>query len=655
VGGTASEFCDVKPSAGARPTRYGRDAGLADGIGKKRVAKRIGARKAIILAAGAGRRLGGFTDIHPKPLLPVNGVPILGNCLKRLSECGVEEVVIVVGHFREQIEAFAGEASAGMRVRYVVSEQFRTTNNIYSLWLARHELNEDILLVEADILFDGALLPALQKADADNVAAVARFARGMDGTVVKLDDESFLTHLIEGREQGPGFDYACVYKTVNLYRLGREYLAEEFVPALEHAIQEGHTGDYYERLLKCTLARGRHRVLALDCTHMPWYEVDDHVDRAAAEYGLLSAEERLKFLNGQYGGYWRYGLADHAYIYNPYFPTAEMWRRLKSDFEDVAKQYPVGQKALAEAAALAFDVPPHRLVIANGASELIRIVCGQLNKRIIVPVPCFNEYENATPPLNMVRFELPWPEFNLDVDALAEQAQMNRAEIVVVVSPNNPTSLAVSRDDILRLCGRLGRDGTLLLLDESFIDFAEDPASGSLMSAVADHGNLVILKSLSKACGVAGLRLGYLYSANTAFLAVVRKALPIWNVNGFGESFLRHFPRYRPEFAESCRKAREDTVRLYQGLRSIEGGRAYPPEANFVFWRLPDGIAGQDLVARLFVEHDILIKDCSEKTMDDGAHYVRISSRTDAENCRLLDCLRRNFNIAGSSPARRHS
>lgn len=561
---------------------------------------------------------------------------MLGNCLKRLAECGVEETVIVVGHFRDQIMAFAGGDYDGMSVRYVVSERYASTNNIYSLWVAREELNEDILLLEADIFFDATLLPALQSADADNVAAVSPFIRGMDGTVAELDGQGFLTRLVEGKEQGAGFDHSRTYKTVNIYRLSREYLESEFVPSLETTVAEGRTNDYYELVLKQTLERGSHAIKALDCRDLPWYEIDDQTDRASAEYRFRSPAERLKFLGDQYGGYWRYGFVDHAYIYNPYFPVPDLWRRLKADFEDVAKQYPSGRAALAEAAALAFDERPERLVIANGGSELIKIICGGLNKRIIVPVPSFNEYENATPKGNLVRFRLSSPEFNLDVDAFAKDARDSGAEIAVVVSPNNPTSLAVPRADLARLCGALAESDALLLLDESFVEFCDDPVAASLQPFLAEHTNLVILKSLSKVCGAAGLRLGYLASANAKVLAAVRNALPIWNVNGFAEGFLRLLPRYRAEFTASCRRVRADTDLLYEGLRGIEGGHAYRPQANFVFWRLPEHATAQDLIGRLFAEHDILIKNCSEKTMDDGLHYVRISSRTEAENRRLL-------------------
>ncbi len=604
----------------------------------------IRARKAVILAAGAGRRLGHFTEAHPKPLLEINGTPILGNCLTRLKEAGVEDVVLVVGHFAGQIKEFAGADYAGLRIRYIDSEKYATTNNIYSLWLAREELNEDILLVEADIFFDDKLLPALQAADADNVAAVGLFARGMDGAVVRRDADGFVTQLIEGKEQGPGFDYSAAYKTVNIYRFGRAYLQEEFVPLMDEAVRAGRVNDYYELLLKDMLAKGAHKLYALDCNDISWYEIDDHLDRAIAEYKFLPPAERKKFLSGQYGSYWRYGVVDHAYIYNPYFPTADFWKRMKADFEVVAKEYPAGQKSLAQAMATAFDLHPDRLVVANGASELIKIVCGHGNATVAVSVPGFNEYENATGAANLVKVELKAPGFEFDADAFIAKMKQGRAHMAVVVSPNNPTSLAVPREKLLKLLSALEAYGALMILDESFTEFTDNPDNYSLMDQVPKRRNLVIVKSLSKVYGIAGLRLGYLYSDNASIVNTTRRALPIWNINGFAESFLRLLPRYRAEFAKSCKQVREDTVALYEMLAAIPGGHALAPQANFVFWRLPDSITSDALVSRLFAEHHMLIKDCSEKTMREGEHYVRIASRTPEENRRLVAAIR---DIAG--------
>lgn len=598
------------------------------------------ARKAILLAAGAGRRLGSFSDAHPKPLLKINGTPILGNCLSRLKEAGVEDVVIVVGHFADQIKAFAGTDYAGLAIRYVDSDRFATTNNIYSLWLARDELNENILLVEADIFFDGKLLPALQEAPAHNVAATAQFTRGMDGAVVRKDGQGFATALIEGKEQGPGFDYADAFKTVNIYRFGAAYLRDEFVPLLDAAVTAGRVNDYYELLLKDMIARKEHKLYALDCTAMDWYEVDDHLDRGIAEYKFLPAEERRKFLAGEYGSYWRYGVVDHAYIYNPYFPTADFWKRMKADFEIVAKEYPAGQKSLARAAGTALDLLPERLVVANGASELIKIVCGQGNATAAIAVPSFNEYEQAVGAANLVKVELKPPHFDLDTDAFVAKTRSGRAHMAIVVSPNNPTSRAVPREKLLKLLSQLENHGALMILDESFVEFTENPADYSLMDQIPTRRNLVIIKSLSKVYGIAGLRLGLMYTDNASIATTARRALPIWNINGFAESFLRLLPRYRAEFTQSCQQVRKDTLELYDLLSAIPGGHALAPQANFVFWRLPEGATAPDLVTRLFAEHNMLIKDCSEKTMREGAHYVRIAARTPEENRALVAAIR---------------
>jgi len=232
------------------------------------------------------------------------------------------------------------------------------------------------------------------------------------------------------------------------------------------------------------------------------------------------------------------------------------------------------------------------------------------------------------------------PSFEFDADAFISKMKQGRAHMAVVVSPNNPTSLAVPREKLLKLLSSLEAYGALLILDESFMEFTDDPAKYSLMDQVPKRRNLVIVKSLSKVYGIAGLRLGYLYSDNASIINTTRRSLPIWNINGFAESFLRLMPRYRAEFAASCRQVHEDTLELYRALADIPGGHAYEPQANFVFWRLPDRITSDVLVSRLFAEHHMLIKDCSEKTMREGEHYVRIASRTPDENRALVAAIR---------------
>jgi histidinol-phosphate/aromatic aminotransferase/cobyric acid decarboxylase-like protein len=227
------------------------------------------------------------------------------------------------------------------------------------------------------------------------------------------------------------------------------------------------------------------------------------------------------------------------------------------------------------------------------------------------------------------------------VDEFATEALRCQADVAVVVSPNNPTSLLVPKADLLRLAGKLAGQDCLLIVDESFIDFVEDRDQSTLEQEVAEHENMAILKSMSKAYGICGLRLGYLLTANQGLATAVRNEVPIWNINGFAEAFLRLLPRYRQDFIESCQKVRSDRDDLYRSLASIPGMTAYKPDANFVFCRLPDeALSGPEVTRRLFIEHDIYVKNCAGKPLPEPDRYLRIASRTKPENHKLIEALR---------------
>lgn len=355
-------------------------------------------------------------------------------------------------------------------------------------------------------------------------------------------------------------------------------------------------------------------------------------------------------LTSEHGGYWRHGFVDHAYLYNLYFPPEALFEQLGSQIHELVLNYPVAQDVLAGLVGDLIGQPAQRIAVGNGASELIKIVSGQLAGRLIVPVPSFNEFVNAAPSGHVVEFALEAPSFQLDVDKFAAEAIGCKADFAVVVTPNNPTSLLVPKVDLLRLLSALAGHDCMLIVDESFIDFAQEGSRASLEAEVARYQNLAILKSMSKACGICGLRIGYLLSANAALVQRVRAGLPIWNLNGFAEAFLRLAPRYRQEFAASCDQVRADRDGFYQDLIGIPGLCVYRPEANFIFCRLPDHApSGPEVTRRLFVEDNIYIKHCQNKTMPESSRYIRIASRTRRENRAVADALRR---VVGPKKAR---
>jgi len=590
--------------------------------------------RAIILAAGLGTRLGRL-----KPLTPVAGVPILHRALTALASAGVRETVIVAGHRADEIVESVGETFAGMTLRFVVSPRYETTNNAYSLWLAREHLDTDLYLLDGDVVFDPALLTRLADVDGEAVSAVFPWRRGLDGTVLDVTDGGHVRRVHPGG--ATRMDPNGLHKTLNVHLLRAGYLREEFVPLLDTLIADGGEQEFYEAVLARST---RFPIRAVDCADLASQEVDDSTDLELADYRFGTPDQRLALLNRQHGGYWRHEVVDHALLYNPYFPTDDLIDALTAEFREALVHYPVGHDRLRSLLASAIDVPAELLVVANGASELIKVL-GRVLDDVVLVVPGFNEYESVFPRARQVAL-LP-PDLALDTESLHRAAAGSSA--LILDSPNNPTSAAMPPEELLRLCKLLARTGTRLIVDESFTDFCA--GRYSLEGRLADHPNLVIVKSMSKTYGVAGLRLGYLAAADPAFLARVAAEMPIWNVNGVAESFLRLLPRYRRAFAASLPLVRRSTDTLYERLCAIPAfDRVHRPDANFVLVRLTAPALASEVAAELFRRHGILVKDCSGKSLDSAERYIRISSRTGAENRRLVCALRDVLDCAERPP-----
>lgn len=597
-------------------------------------------RRAVILAAGKGDRLQPLTADLPKCLVEINGEALLSRTLRALAAHGVTEAVIVIGYKGEVIRGRIGARFAGVDVRYVDAPDYATTNNIRSLWDARGYFDEDILLLEADVVFDGAVIASLLRRPGSS-AAVAPHHEGLSGTVVRCDRQGRIRSFVLGADQGGTFDPGGAFKTVNIYLLRAELLRDQVLPRLCRQIEADHVQDYYESIFRDLVADGSVTDLeAVDVSASRWYEVDDHRDLDAAEFMFLDRHVQFDRIQQVYGSYWRYGFVDHSYLYNMHFPPPAMLEGFGDDLREIVVNYPVGQAELARLVADWTGASAEQLVVGNGAAELIKILGAKFMGSLTIPTPSFNEYEAVMPPDQLNRMPLDPASFDLDGEAFASFAIARASDTAVIVSPNNPTARSVPRDDLLRVARRLEAHGCRLIVDESFIEFSRAGREGSVESMIDAHPNLAVLKSMSKVFGVAGLRIGYLLSADRDFIGAVRECLPIWNVNGFAEAFLRSVGRYRSEFVESCELTSATCSDLYQRLRALPGLEPVEPDANFILCKLTArSLTGPELARRLYIEHHILIKDCSAKSMPEADRYVRIASRTATENEQLAQAL----------------
>jgi len=108
---------------------------------------------AVILAAGSGTRLKPLTDHSPKCLTEINSIPILINALENLDNLGIKNCTVVAGYFSDKVLKAIGSSFRNVQVSYVLNEHYASTNDMYSLWLARHLLERGVLLLEGDIFF----------------------------------------------------------------------------------------------------------------------------------------------------------------------------------------------------------------------------------------------------------------------------------------------------------------------------------------------------------------------------------------------------------------------------------------------------------------------------------------------------------------------
>jgi choline kinase len=163
---------------------------------------------AVILAAGLGLRLKPLTDHAPKCLTEVHGIPILHNALRILSELRFTACTIVVGYLSSSVRRSIGNSFEGMRIHYLENEEYRHTNDMYSLWLARHTLPGGVFLIEGDIFFEKPTIQRVMMSQKDRSCYLAGRYTGIPNEILLITDHDLQVVSMEtlsgdGRPQGP--------------------------------------------------------------------------------------------------------------------------------------------------------------------------------------------------------------------------------------------------------------------------------------------------------------------------------------------------------------------------------------------------------------------------------------------------------------------
>ena len=233
--------------------------------------------KAVILAAGMGNRLGKYTKDNTKAMVELNGKKLIEYTLDSLEKYNVKDVVIVVGYKKENLMSYIGDTYNSIHIKYVENNIYDKTNNIYSLYLAKDELNDDIILLESDIIFDDKAIEKLINSKEKDIVLVDKYEKWMDGTVTTLDEKNYVCDFVDKNEFNWD-DIYKYYKTVNIYKLSREFLQNKYMPFLEAHIKSEGVNSYYEQVLKVITRLSSVKLKAINISGLKWYEIDDIQD-----------------------------------------------------------------------------------------------------------------------------------------------------------------------------------------------------------------------------------------------------------------------------------------------------------------------------------------------------------------------------------------
>jgi histidinol-phosphate/aromatic aminotransferase/cobyric acid decarboxylase-like protein len=346
-------------------------------------------------------------------------------------------------------------------------------------------------------------------------------------------------------------------------------------------------------------------------------------------------------------------LVDACFLSNPY-ATELFFTYLKRDLvdsrkmRDVLEFYPSQNSVIAEILSECLNVSSKNIFIGNGAIEIIQAVIHNFTEsKIIVNIPTFSSYyEFVKDGTEIIYNQLEKDEnFRLNIEKYLHIVKKEKPDTIVIINPNNPDGGYVKYSDVKYLLANLTEIKTVII-DESFIHFAYEDETYEMKSAtelVKDYPNLIVIKSMSKDFGIAGVRAGYAVMDSARVTYLLKNGF-LWNSSGLAEYFFRLY--VHNDFLKEYEKVRiqyiQETQGFFKRLSSIPQIQLYPGMANFGLVELKDGSTSTDFVSKLLISHGIYTRNCADKIGLDG-QFVRIASRNKEENALIINSIEMCF------------
>lgn len=293
-----------------------------------------------------------------------------------------------------------------------------------------------------------------------------------------------------------------------------------------------------------------------------------------------------------------------------------------------------------------YGVPAENIVCGNGASDLILRLCAAVRpESVLVPAPGFSEYARSAALFGAKVFEYAVPGFEIPdrtgkgtLLPVKEALTEYRPRIVFVCRPNNPDGSLMGLDELRETAALCKETGAILAVDECFLEFTEDTSALALLDRFS---NVVVFNAFTKTYALAGLRLGFMFSADTGLLDRIYSFGTPWSVSAPAQAAGAACCEETAFLSKSRRYIAKERERIASEFEK-RGLKVFPSEANFLLVKSEEGSAEKKAapqnLRQALSDRGIKVRDCRSFTgLDDS--YIRIGVRTTEENSALMRAL----------------
>lgn len=350
-----------------------------------------------------------------------------------------------------------------------------------------------------------------------------------------------------------------------------------------------------------------------------------------------------------------YEVVDFSANINPLGPSQRGLDALNVQLRYISHYPDATNDDVLNAIADTYGMDKHQIIVGNGAAELLYAICRLPGYTgAFVPAPGFSEYKEALEASKIpVRdifyrpreddngkpyFEVPY----LALETFAAELKGQDGRIIVFLgNPNNPDGTLLDKDHIRTVASMLKDANSLLVIDESFIDFVgNDPLQDnehSIRSLVNEFDNIIVVHSFTKFYAVPGLRIGAAFT-NETLITQLQQYIPSWSVNTLAQAYTKAALNDVDYIKRTKQELNEERAFMYNALDAIEGITVYPPSANFILFQVnQEGITANYINEEL-KKYNMIVRNC-DSYVGLTNHWVRIAIKDHDTNIKLVDKL----------------